>query len=193
MKKLGILFIIAGIILGICAIINLSPGDLERKLSEEADFSRSLRHDVEKLNRLEVLAGQRPTDYGPSREAERRSDSAIQRSEREQRLSFYAISAVVLGVTGLILIVSQLQPAGDQVPAPLPTTANSKPTPPAPPPPPPKTGRGIYLHMRGEVTGPYTTSEVEGYLGNGSVTLQTLYCIEGSKSWGPLSDLASQG
>lgn len=195
MKTLGVLFIIAAIFLGIGAIQNSSPSDLERKQSESAEVAHSHNKTSESLNRLMTDLGgsAKPIDYRHADEMS--SASERQRAEREQRLLFFAIPAGLLGITGLILVVSQRKPAGSHVPAqpPLHTTANSNPAPIASPspPPPPKVGHGIYLHMRGEVAGPYTTSEVEGYLANGTVTLQTLCCVEGSEDWKPISDLAS--
>lgn len=63
----------------------------------------------------------------------------------------------------------------------------------SPPPPPPgtPTPRGIYLAIHGKVEGPYTTTQVEGFLQNGSAALDTPCCIEGHKEWQPLSNLAS--
>lgn len=49
----------------------------------------------------------------------------------------------------------------------------------------------IFLHVAGEVKGPFTTKQVEKLLQDGSATLDTLCCIEGSTQWQPLSYLAS--
>lgn len=50
---------------------------------------------------------------------------------------------------------------------------------------------GIFLHLDGNVMGPFTTTQIEDYLQSGAATLDTLCCIEGSEQWQPLSSLVS--
>ena len=128
MKKLGILFIIIAVFLGIGAFVNSSPGDMERMQSEYADKARGRRKEMEALNKFAELSGVRAHKIDTSYEDEERSDSASKRSEREQRLLFYAIPAGLLGITGLVLVVSQRQPTRIPLPtAPRPSRSSAQP------------------------------------------------------------------
>ena len=188
MKTLGILFIIVAVVLGIAAFANSTPDSLETMQSGVAAESRKDRKEMEALNKFAEASGVATHEIDTDQEDEWRAKSADRRSEREQRLLFCAVPAGLLGITGLILVVSQRRSS----PIPLPTVP--RPTAAATfsrPPPPPNVGRGIYLHIAGEVTGPFTTAEVEEFLQDGSATFKTLCCIEGSEQWQPLSTLAS--
>lgn len=45
----------------------------------------------------------------------------------------------------------------------------------------------IYLQLNGEVQGPFTQEQIEGFLQAGVATKETLFCIEGTEDWQPLS------
>ena len=83
------------------------------------------------------------------------------------------------------------QSVPSEPPAPQPTIPEQVVPPPAPQHPRTSKPRGIYLAINGKVEGPYSTTQIEGFLNEGSVTLETPCCIEGSKEWQPLSKLAS--
>lgn len=50
---------------------------------------------------------------------------------------------------------------------------------------------GIFLYLNGVVQGPFSPTQVEGFLQVGTATLNTKCCIEGSEQWEPLRSLAS--
>lgn len=62
----------------------------------------------------------------------------------------------------------------------------------APTPPPPPTEQGnLYLHLNGKVQGPFTTTQVEGFIQVGTASLDTLCCVIGTTEWVPLSSFSS--
>jgi hypothetical protein len=61
-----------------------------------------------------------------------------------------------------------------------------------PPPPPPVPARGIFLAFDGKTHGPYTPAEVESYLQEGRITLETMCIVEGEAEWQPLRKLTTE-
>lgn len=55
----------------------------------------------------------------------------------------------------------------------------------------PESAAVIYLFLQGKVQGPYTTTQVEAFLKDGSATLESLCCVAPSKEWQPLRTVAS--
>lgn len=113
----------------------------------------------------------------------------------------------IIGLVGGIIVGSIIFMTRDEQNSALPKQPSRKPvpkpqliarpqlrpavSPPAAPPPPPPPTKGLFIFLSGKVQGPYMPSQLERLLQDGSVSLDTLCCLEGSNDWQPLRNFAS--
>jgi hypothetical protein len=153
MKGLGIVFIIVSIICALGGIANMEPE------------SERLAKGIER-------------DYGPTDVS--RDILGESRSERKTTMTWFFVGAGVLGLTGLILVVSapQKKPQG-HAPSQVPPTIHVQP----PPPPPAK----LYVYVNNETKGPFSMEQLKALLAVNTVTPETPCCREGSRDWQTVS------
>jgi len=196
MKTLGILFLITAALLVVGVIINLSPSGSEERIykSEEAlhEASQNLRNFAEAGRALGYQTGQ--IDIRSDRNIF--STSSSLKSQREMRVFYFAIAAGILGIVGLILVVSQSQRQSNHTPSVKSQAVWLSNTEPISKQDLPKAVKpeaidNIFLYVNGEVKGPHSSSEIQFLIHDGYITYQTLCCLEGSEDWKPLSEIVT--
>lgn len=196
MKTLGTLFLITAALLVVGVIINLSPSGSEERIykSEEAlhEASQNLKNFAEAGRALGYQTGQ--IDIRSDRDIF--STSSSLKSQREMRVFYFAIPAGILGIVGLILVVSQSQRQSYHTPSVKSQAVSLSNTEPIskqdlPKAVKPKAIDNIFLYVNGEVKGPHSSSEIQFLIHDGYVTYQTLCCLEGSEDWRPLSEIVT--
>jgi hypothetical protein len=213
MKTLGTLFLITAALLVVGVIINLSPSGSEERIykSEEAlhEASQNLKNFAEAGRALGYQTGQ--IDIRSDRDIF--STSSSLKSQREMRVFYFAIAAGILGIVGLILVVSQSQRQSYHTPSVKPQAVQSQRqsyhTPSVksqavwlsntepiskqdlPKAVKPEAIDNIFLYVNGEVKGPHSSSEIQFLIHDGYITYQTLCCLEGSEDWRPLSEIVT--
>jgi len=196
MKTLGTLFLITAALLVVGVIINLSPSGSEERIykSEEAlhEASQNLKNFAEAGRALGYQTGQ--IDIRSDRDIF--STSSSLKSQREMRVFYFAIPAGILGIVGLILVVSQSQRQSYHTPSvksQAVSLSNTEPTSKQdlPKAVKPKAIDNIFIYVNGEVKGPHSSSEIQFLIHDGYITYQTLCCLEGSEDWRPLSEIVT--
>jgi len=201
MKTLGILFLITAALLVVGVIINLSPSGSENRIYKLEESVHESSQNLKKFAEVGRALGYQTGQIDIRSDEDIFSTSSSLKSQREMRVLYFAIAAGILGILGLILVVSQSQPESHHETAvksqvaslsntnPIVTQAMPKPMPEVQVSKNPEKIGNIFIYVNDEVAGPYTISEVKVFFSNEFVTYQTLFCLEGSQNWRPLSDI----
>ena len=110
MKTLGILFLITAALLVVGVIINLSPSGSENRIYKLEESVHESSQNLKKFAEVGRALGYQTGQIDIRSDEDIFSTSSSLKSQREMRVLYFAIAAGILGILGLILVVSQSQP-----------------------------------------------------------------------------------